>query len=154
MNSNFPSVDSYYTYAQYLHLVEQLVAAGDTTGDEPTEDRIAFTRLNLHRILRWNKTFLLDEKLVDVAKASEPQVWWVFTEAWCGDGAQVIPQLQKIAESSEGRIFIRLLLRDDNREAMSKYLTKGAQAIPKLIAMFATWEELFTWGPRPVPAQQ
>ena len=154
MNNNFTSVESYYSYAQYLHLIEQLVAAGDTTGDEPTEDQIAFTRLNLHRMLRWNKTFLVDEKLVDVARASEPQVWWVFTEAWCGDGAQVIPLLQKITESSEGRISMRLLLRDENKEAMSHYLTNGGRAIPKLIAMSATGDELFTWGPRPVPAQQ
>ncbi len=38
---------------------------------------------------------------------------------------------------------------------MDKYLTNGARAIPKLIAVNETMnKETFVWGPRPFPAQE
>jgi hypothetical protein len=103
---------------------------------------------------RWDKTLYLDSALAASAAKATPQVWWVFSEAWCGDGAQNIPVLQKIAEASDGKIELRLLLRDENQDLMSRYLTNGSRAIPKLVSIADTGEELFTWGPRPLPAQQ
>lgn len=49
---------------------------------------------------------------------------------------------------------MRILLRDDNPEAMNRYLTNGGRSIPKLITIDTDGNELFTWGPRPQPAQQ
>ena len=37
---------------------------------------------------------------------------------------------------------------------MEQYLTNGSKSIPKLIAFNSNAKELFTWGPRPVPAQE
>jgi len=69
----FASVKQYYTYPQYLQLIEQLVAEGKTTGYEPTESRISYTQLNLQRMNRWNKTFVVDDTLVQTIAAALPQ---------------------------------------------------------------------------------
>ena len=152
--SEFREDISFYTYPQYLNLVSSLVEEGSTTGDEPTESRIAFTKLNLQRMNRWDRQLILDQKLVSEAQHAPKQVWWVFIEAWCGDGAQSLPVLEKIAASSLGNIQLRLLLRDEHANLMTPYLTNGGKAIPKLVATDLSGEELFTWGPRPKPAQE
>ena len=132
--SEFREDISFYTYPQYLNLVSSLVEEGSTTGDEPTESRIAFTKLNLQRMNRWDRQLILDQKLVSEAQHAPKQVWWVFIEAWCGDGAQSLPVLEKIAASSLGNIQLRLLLRDEHANLMTPYLTNGGKAIPKLVA--------------------
>jgi hypothetical protein len=46
-------------------------------------------------------------------------------------------------------------LRDENPEMMDNYLTNGARAIPKLIAVNETLgKQAFVWGSRPAPAQE
>lgn len=56
-----------------------------------------------------------------------------------------------------GRIIpiqLFILLREENPELMNNYLTNGARAIPKLIAVNETLgTEAFVWGPRPALAQ-
>ena len=77
----------------------------------------------------------------------------MLTESWCGDAAQNIPVMKKLADENS-LIDLRLVLRDDNDELMQRYLTNGGRSIPKLIVFSEDLEkELFTWGPRPALAQ-
>ena len=71
--SEFREDISFYTYPQYLNLVSSLVEEGSTTGDEPTESRIAFTKLNLQRMNRWDRQLILDQKLVSEAQHAPKQ---------------------------------------------------------------------------------
>ena len=151
---HFSSIQQFYTYQAFEELMSVLVAAGKTTGANQTESLINFTKLNFQRQQRWNKTFVLDEALSIKAKTAKPQIWWVLTEAWCGDSAQNLPIIAKISEASAGNIALRILLRDENLSIMDNYLTNGGRSIPKLIAIDKTDNELFTWGPRPAPVQQ
>jgi hypothetical protein len=81
-------------------------------------------------------------------------LWLVITEGWCGDAAQNIPAIEKIAAESE-KIETRYVLRDENLELIDRFLTNGARAIPKLIALDAeTFEVLGFWGARPAAAQK
>ena len=76
-------------------------------------------------------------------------IWLIITEGWCGDAAQNIPTIEKIAAQSEN-IETRYILRDENLELMDNYLTNNARSIPKLIALDAdNLEVVGTWGPRP-----
>ncbi len=76
-------------------------------------------------------------------------IWLIITEGWCGDAAQSIPVIERIAAAAEN-IETRYVLRDENLGLMDAYLTNGARSIPKLIALDAeTLAELGTWGPRP-----
>jgi hypothetical protein len=88
-----------------------------------------------------------------IAELDVDWIWLVITEGWCGDAAQNIPVIEKIAEANRG-IETRYLLRDENPELMDRFLTNGSRSIPKLIAIDRkTLEILGTWGPRPELAQ-
>jgi len=88
-----------------------------------------------------------------VASISEPQLWMVITEPWCGDSAFLLPIIAEAASRSEN-VTLRILLRDDNLDIMDQYLTDGSRSIPKLVAFTEDGDELFTWGPRPQEAAQ
>jgi hypothetical protein len=153
MNS-FGSASRYFSFTQYLVLTQHLASISETSGNDKTEERIYFTKLNASRMKRWIKTFTVSREMMDIISNIESQIWWVLCETWCGDGAQVIPILEKIAESSKGAIELRMVLRDENEDIMNRYLTNGTKGIPKLIAMDSRGRELFTWGPRPLAGQQ
>lgn len=142
-----------YSYKEYMELTETYSKLGETSGNEKTEDKISVTKLNFVRMTRMNKTVKVDEQLIEVIRNFPgKQCWTVITEAWCGDGAQNIPALAKIAEASDGKINFQLVFRDDNPSFMNQYLTNGGQAIPKLIARNESGADLFCWGPRPAGA--
>jgi hypothetical protein len=64
------------------------------------------------------------------------------TEDFCGDSAQFIPPVIRLAQELEN-VEIRLLLRDRYRELASGYVRKdGYQAIPVLILLAEDGEEL------------
>lgn len=77
----------------------------------------------------------------------------MLTEAWCGDAAQNLPVIAKVAQLNP-HITLTLLLRDEHPEIMDVYLTHGGKSIPKLIAVAENGTELFTWGPRPEALQE
>ena len=142
-------------YTDYVALTEQLLAENKTTGTNHAEDLVEYTRMNLHRKRRGEKSAVLTEEMLQtLQKVERKMVWVVLTEAWCGDAAQNLPGIMKMADASP-LIDLKLLLRDENLDVMDAYLTNGGRSIPKLIALDAeTLEELGTWGPRPEPAQQ
>ncbi|KAA9325682.1 thioredoxin family protein [Adhaeribacter soli] len=150
-----PTLVNPLTYNLYSILIEALVAAGQTTGPEQTEEKIAFTKLNAQRTKRVHKTFaLLPELRETLQQIPAKWDWLLITESWCGDGAQLVPAIAEIATAS-ANIELTILLRDENPELMDLYLTNGGRAIPKLICQDAeTGEPLFTWGPRPTAIQQ
>lgn len=141
-------------YNDYLTLIDEKIAQKASTGHEQNQMLTDFTKLNRARMKRLDKTQqILPELEIITKQITEKQVWLVLTESWCGDAAQNVPVLQKLAEMNP-LIDLRMVLRDDNDELMQKYLTNGGKSIPKLIAVSADLEkELFTWGPRPVAAQ-
>lgn len=66
----------------------------------------------------------------------------VLTEDFCGDSAQFIPPVIRLARELDN-VEIRLLLRDQHRDLASGYLRKdGYQAIPVIIALDEDGEEL------------
>lgn len=142
-----------YSYSDYMLLMELVVMEQRTTGPKQSEDLNHYTKLNLHRMQRLNKTVVLSESLkVAINQIQFPQTWYVLTEAWCGDAAQNIPVLAAIAKLNP-LIDLQLLLRDENLDIMDQYLTNGGRSIPKLIGADGEFNEIFNWGPRPAGAQ-
>lgn len=142
-------------YNEYRELTAQMAAEGKTTGPEQSESRIDFTKLNESRMKRLDKTIEVPAELKKMVQSVVcDHVWILLSESWCGDSAQNIPIIAKVAEASP-KVELRVLLRDENLEFMDRYITNGGRGIPKLIAFDKnTLEELWQWGPRPAPAQQ
>ncbi|MEQ9299234.1 MAG: thioredoxin family protein [Cyclobacteriaceae bacterium] len=141
------------TYPQYVELVTDLAANGGTTGDQK-DDLINFTKLNAQRSKRITKTVKLEELTTQAVKhIQEAQTWLVISESWCGDAANSLPMLAKMADENE-LINLRVVLRDEDTELIDTFLTRGGRSIPKLIALDGEHNVLFTWGPRPSEAQK
>jgi hypothetical protein len=141
-------------YPTYLAEFKALVAAGKTSGPKQSEELAAYTKLNLVRSERVAKRMVLSDALqLALAALQRPLLWVVLTEPWCGDAAQNVPALWRIAEASP-HITLKLLYRHQHEDLMDAYLTNGGRSIPKLICLDAnTHEELWTWGPRPANLQ-
>lgn len=143
-----------YSYEEYMVLMRTVVREERTTGPNQSPDYAHYTKLNLARMDRLNKTLELTPDVVKSVKAIQtPLRWYVLTEAWCGDAAQCVPVIAGIAQQNPA-ISLQLLLRDENPTIMDQYLTNGGRSIPKLIVFDEEGNELFTWGPRPKGAQK
>ena len=151
------------TYEQYVSLSTTLFAQGRTTSDAPeynTPEILGYAKLNLQRMSRLDKlTVINDDLKAAMEQITEPWVWVVLTESWCGDAAQSVPVLHRMAELSP-RVTLHFLLRDQHPVVMDAYRTNGGKSIPKLICLRESdlikpaFNELGTWGPRPDPLQQ
>ncbi|EAQ42760.2 thioredoxin family protein [Polaribacter sp. MED152] len=143
------SLENTYTYLEYKNLVKHLLAEGKSTGPNQSEALTNYSLLNDKRMKRLDKTIKLTENTqLEIAKVTAPQTWLVITEGWCGDAAQNLPVIAKMA-SLNSNIELKLVLRDENLELMDLFLTNGGRSIPKLIILDNDLNVLNTWGPRP-----
>ena len=141
------SMEKAMDHESYILLFKLLVAEGKTTGEHSPE-KINFTKLNFSRNKRLDKTIELSEEQKKFFKdITKKQTWLLLIEPWCGDGAQSLPYLNKIAESSE-KIDLKILLRDENLDLMDAFLTNGSRSLPKLIILDKNFELINHWGPR------
>lgn len=139
-----------YTYTAFRQLTDELMAEGKTTGDNHSDAMLEYTRMNVVRMNRLDKKTTVAEAVqAKLAAIDRPLVWLTITEAWCGDAAQIIPVLQKMADQQD-HIDQYLILRDEHLDIMDAFLTNGARSIPVTIVIAAdTNEVLGHWGPRP-----
>ncbi|XRE43593.1 hypothetical protein ACIVBQ_001797 [Tenacibaculum discolor] len=146
------SLEKALSYNEYRDLVSDLLSQGKSTGPNQSDDLLNYSKLNDKRMKRLDKTVkLTKETLAKIKDVKEPQTWLVLTEGWCGDAAQNLPVINKIAEENPN-INLKLVLRDENLELMDEFLTNGGRSIPKLIALNQENEVINTWGPRPTTA--
>ncbi len=146
------SLQNAMSYETYRTLVHDLIQEGKSTGVNQSDDLLNYSTLNDKRMKRLDKTIKISEEAKTQVKALEEQrTWLVLTEGWCGDAAQNLPVINKLAEENE-QIDLKLVLRDEHPALMDAFLTNGARAIPKLIALDADKNVIGTWGPRPTEA--
>ena len=137
------------SYKDYRALVSNLLAEGKSTGPEQSEDLTNYSLLNDRRMQRLDKKIKISEEMIqEFQKIKQPQTWLVITEGWCGDAAQNLPVLNKIAATTD-HVDLKVVLRDENLALMDLFLTNGGRSIPKLIALDKENNVIDSWGPRP-----
>lgn len=118
-------IESAMTFAGYIELIDRLLLDGKTTGPNQSEVMFGYAKLNKQRMLRLEKTVELNESIRMAAKSLDRKlIWLILTEGWCGDAAQNLPVIEKIAAESVN-IETRYLLRDENPELIDRFLTGG-----------------------------
>jgi hypothetical protein len=139
-----------YSYSAYREHVNAEWLAGKVTGHEQSAALLHYTELNEVRMNRLDKTTqLTPDTLSAVSLWDKKCIWLVLTEGWCGDGAQVLPVLNKMAQANPN-IDFKLAFRDENDGLMQRVLTHGAKAMPKLLVIDPENHILLgQWGPRP-----
>jgi hypothetical protein len=140
-------------YTKYISLVSDLFDEGRVTGNTQNQQKLDATKINLARIRRLDKKYEVSQSLSDLLMKAAPMDWVVFSEGWCGDSAQCLPIINKMAEIGPN-VSLKILLRDENMEYMEQYLTNGSASVPKLVAFDKEGKELFTWGARPTKIQE
>lgn len=91
-----------------------------------------------------------------IEKAGKLEEDWhllALCEGWCGDGANVLPYLAKLAEAVPN-LHLRVLSRDENADLMDEHLTNGNRSIPVVMILDGNFREVAWWGPRPAPLQE
>lgn len=145
-----------HSYAEYRKLVTDLLSEGKSTGNEQSESLTHYTSLNEARMNRLEKTIKISEETITKLQSLDNHyIWLVISEGWCGDAAQILPILHKMANESNKKVDLRIVLRDQNDELMSHYLTNGGRAIPKVVVICKEAGIVRAdWGPRPKGATE
>ncbi len=144
------ALENAMSYEEYRTLTFGLTAETKTTGLDQTEALINYTKLNDARMRRLDKTIKISEEATRLfSNYSKKVTWLVLTESWCGDAAQSLPVINKLANVAQN-VSYKVVLRDEHPELMQHFLTNGGMSIPKLIAIDdASKIVLGDWGPRP-----
>lgn len=149
-------IEEAMSYEAYRQLIDQLLSENRVTGDfmDNNEEILGYTKMNISRMNRGDRTSKISDELTEALQSiSQKWIWLVITEGWCGDAAQSVPTLVKMANLNPN-IDIKFVLRDEHPDLMDAYLSNGTRSIPKLIVLNAeTLEDIGTWGPRPAYAQ-
>jgi hypothetical protein len=142
-------------YSHYMEMTEkQINETNEVSLGKDDREIFEYTKMNIQRSRRIEKHYEVSDELVaEIQKIDNPQLWMVITENWCGDSAQNLPYIAKMAEENSN-INFRIILRDKNPDIMDLYLTNGTKSIPVLIAFDIDGNEIFKWGPRPAEAQK
>ncbi len=149
------AIDESMTYSGYRALMGNLVDAGKTTGANQSDFYVKVTALNESRMKRLDRKATMSEGL-SAALEKISKEWFILalTEAWCGDAAQILPVVNKVAEGNS-KLKLRLILRDEHLELMDLFLTDGGRSIPKFLFVDShSMEVVMEWGPRPSYAQE
>jgi thiol-disulfide isomerase/thioredoxin len=148
-------IENAMDYKAYKNLLNQLIEEEKTTGPNQEDWLVDYARLNIQRMNRLDKTWTVPDKIENrLLSFDTPLTFLTITEGWCGDAAQIVPIIDKLA-SANPLISHRLILRDENPEIMDQFLTKGTRSIPKIIILETGSDKvLASWGPRPSGAAE
>jgi hypothetical protein len=144
--------DKGVSYSEYKDIIEIQAKDGILSENSDIKKLAEYTRLNLSRINRNDKTIVLKESIISGLKKISHKIHiLVISEGWCGDAAQIVPVINKISEVCEN-LEMRIFFRDQDELLINHYLTNGGKAIPIVIFIDAeNSKEIAHWGPRPKP---
>lgn len=136
------SLEKSVTYSDYRDIVSKLLSEGKSTGNEQSEDLLHYSQLNEARMHRLDKTISVPVEIAqELNELPKKYILLTIAEGWCGDAAQIVPVLNKMAETST-KIDLQLVFRDENEELMNLFLTNGSKSIPKVIILDAITKEV------------
>lgn len=149
-------INDSFDYISYRSRINELISIGQTTGKDQTEKLIDFTKLNIQRMNRLDKTIhLKDEMIHQIKSINRATNILVIGDAWCGDCAQIIPVINKITIENKNKIKLNIISRDQSLDLIEMYGNNGIISIPKILFIDSDSHEILnTWGSRPKPALQ
>lgn len=148
------SLGQSFSYEAYGNAISSLLKEGKSSGNEQSEALTHYSELNQARMNRLDKTIKIQAEYVNqLSQLKADYIWLVISEGWCGDAAQIIPVVQKMAVVSD-KINLKIVFRDENEDLMKLFLTNETKSIPILIIINKkTLDILGHFGPRPLGAK-
>tara|TARA_B110000971_G_C19981448_1_gene487553 strand:+ start:50 stop:655 length:606 start_codon:yes stop_codon:yes gene_type:complete len=147
------AIETALDYPSYMNLMQELVHKEMSTGIEQSDALANYTLLNNKRMQRLNKILSVSAEIQTSIKNDPRDIrFLVLSESWCGDAAQSLPMVSKIA-ACHPNWSVSLISRDEHPAIMDACLTNGRRSIPKVLILDKnTSEVLVDWGPRPAVA--
>lgn len=143
-----------FSYSTYRNLIKELITIRKSTGIEQSESHLELSILNDKRMDRLDKTLTISAETQNyLHNLNKGFTFLVIAEGWCGDAAQILPIINKVAEASD-KINFKIVLRDENEDLMNQYLTNGSKSIPKVLILDQENKVIDSWGPRPAVASK
>ena len=148
------ALNTSFDYEEYKAFAEKELNSFDASKtDQIFVERNEARKINLVRMSRIEKQFQPNEESIELLKNIDQNLLWiVISESWCGDSAQSLPVISRLAFLNP-LINLKIIPRDKNLDYMDIYLTDGKRSIPKLIVYNDDLIEIASWGPRPKTAQ-
>ncbi len=141
--TTFPSLKLYWDlamdYPEYINLTQNL--AENTPSENFYKKYYSLALLRMERVEKTYKTTAFSDIISEKVKKI-----LIITEPWCGDASAIIPIINLYFQ--EKGTEVRHIQRDTYPELMAQYRTHGADAIPIVIFMNESCEEIAHWGPR------
>jgi len=107
------------------------------------------SRPNCDRMEALRQELTPERKVVKFLHALERPVHVVaIAEDWCGDVVRHVPVLQRLADAAPS-LKVRFITREQHPDVFVRFLTNGAEAIPKFIFLNDAFVECGNWGPMP-----
>ena len=149
------SISKSHSYIDYRKCITALLLEGKSSGNVQSDDLTHYSELNEVRMTRLEKTITIGiDNIQKLQHVQREYIWLVLSEGWCGDAAQILPVIHKMAQLS-AKIDLKIVFRDENEDLMNLFLTSGTKSIPKLIIIDKkNLEVLGDFGPRPNGARQ
>lgn len=94
------------------------------------------------------RTVQLRKEDLDAFRRASPLHVLVLTEDWCGDALANVPILGRIARETGG-LDLRVFLRDQNEDLMSRYMNGEFKSIPVFAFFDDEFREVGRWIERP-----
>lgn len=142
-------------YTSYRELVNKLLAEGKTTGPDDSDAMLHYTKMNVQRMNRVDKTTVLNAAMLKAIEEVKGNYHFlVISEGWCGDAAQIVPVINQVVLAAGGKFDLKLVLRDQHLPLIDAHLTNGGRSIPVLLILDENKELVLPkWGPRPAILQ-
>lgn len=144
------SLANSFSYEEYRGHISNLFDAAKVTGNEQSQDLLHYTELNNARMNRLDKTIKITNNVRSFLEHLDKEyIWLAISESWCGDAAQILPIVNKMALLSD-KIEFKIVLRYTNNDLMNEFLTNGSKSIPVIILIEKeTLKVINHFGPRP-----
>ena len=138
-----------YSFDQYLERIEDELEE-QIELDDPKE-LVPLFAMNLKQSRDIRKNFRYNPGMEKKAKSYNADLKiLVISEGWCEDAAQIVPIVDRLAETIG--VELKIVLRDENLALMEEYHTDGSFSVPMVIGVTPEGEEAFRFGPRPAKA--
>ena len=140
-----------YHFEDYLERIEDELEA-QIELDDPKE-LVPLYAMNLKQSREIRKNFRYNPGMEKKAKSYQADLkFLIISEGWCEDAAQIVPIVDRLAETIGAEC--KIILRDENLELMEEYHTDGSHSVPMIIGVTPEGEEAFRFGPRPSKAME
>ncbi len=148
--------DKGMSYQAYRQLIDEKLLNHQTTGPDHSPEMLHYTKMNVQRMNRVEKTIQWEERLLEAVNAlPSKRHLLVISEGWCGDAAQIVPVIAGLASRFPEKLELKIVLRDQHLPLIDAHLTNGGRAIPVLIGLDENKAlKGNKWGPRPAILQE